>query len=123
MRTHHVGDLVVVETREYRRVPVGMLTDRDLVIEIIAEGVDSNAVSVGDVMTLDPVTALESDDLLDVIELMRAKGIRRVPVVNVGDGLVGLLAVDDVIDLLADLLTDISKLVVRQQKRESETRS
>jgi len=51
MRAQHVGDLVVVEEKAGRRIPVGILTDRDLVIEILAKGADMNAVTVGDVMS------------------------------------------------------------------------
>ena len=74
MREHHVGDLVVVEENAGRRIPVGILTDRDLVIEILAKDVDMNAVTVGDVMSSELLTARESDGLYETLQRMRAKG-------------------------------------------------
>jgi predicted transcriptional regulator len=70
---------VVVEERDDRRVPIGILTDRDIVIEVIAEKVDIEAVAIEDVMSFDLITVQEDDDIFDTIELMRTKGIRRVP--------------------------------------------
>ncbi len=118
MREYHVGDLVVVEERNGERVPIGIVTDRDIVIEIIAEEVDMNGVTVGDIMSFELVTAREGDDLIDTIKLMGAKGIRRIPVVNESNALVGILSVDDLIELFSEQLTDLAKLIVREQKRE-----
>ena len=82
MREHHVGGLVVVKEKSGKRVPVGIVTDRDLVIEVIAEGVDMGDISVGDIMSDQLVTAREGDDLLETIKMMRARGIRRLPVID-----------------------------------------
>jgi CBS domain-containing protein len=122
MRTHHVGDLVVVEERDDRRVPIGILTDRDIVIEVIAEKVDIEAVAIEDVMSFDLITVQEDDDIFDTIELMRTKGIRRVPIVDSQGGLVGILAVDDLIDVVAEMLWDVAGLIVQEQKRERRAR-
>ena len=122
MREHHVGDVVVVDERNSRRIPVGVLTDRDIVVEVLAKGIDPRAVSVGDIMSLDLVTASEGDDFVDTIEAMRAKRVRRVPVVGQNGGLVGILAADDMIDPLAETLTDIAKLVHRERKVEESKR-
>lgn len=123
MREQHVGNLVVVEEHKNRRIPVGVITDRDLVIEILAKDVDMNTVSVGDIMSEDLVTARDTDSLYDVIQHMRAKGVRRVPVVDAGGALVGIVAVDDLLDLLADELGTLAKLVKREQARERAHRS
>jgi CBS domain-containing protein len=122
MREHHVGDLVVVETREGRRLPVGILTDRDIVLEVIAKEIALDTVAVGDIMSFDLVTAREDDDILDTVKLMRAKGVRRVPVVNVENSLVGILTVDDLMDLLSEEIADLAKLIAREQRREREKR-
>lgn len=122
MREHHVGNLVVVEEAAGRRVPVGILTDRDLVIEILAKGVDMNAVTVGDIMSGELITARETDGIYDTLQRMRAKGVRRLPVVDAGGGLVGIVAVDDLLDLLADELTALARLVSREQARERSRR-
>lgn len=123
MRTHHVGDLVVAEERDGRRIPIGILTDRDIVVELIAEGVDLGTVVVGDVMSVKLFTAREEDDTFDTIKEMRARGVRRLPVVDKRGGLVGIVAVDDLIDLLGETLEDITRLIAHEQKREKTTRA
>lgn len=122
MREHHVGDLVVVDEKPGGRVPVGILTDRDLVIEVIAKGVDLNAVTVGDVMSNQLLTAAEADDVAETIKIMRAKGVRRVPVVSRNKTLAGILAVDDLLDLYSEQIADLTALIAREQKREREKR-
>ena len=122
MREHHVGDLVVVDEKPGGRVPVGILTDRDLVIEVIAKGVNLNAVTVGDVMSNQLLTAAEADDVADTIKIMRAKGVRRVPVVSRNKTLAGILAVDDLLDLYSEQIADLTALIAREQKREREKR-
>ncbi len=122
MRNHHVGDVVVVEGRGSERIPVGILTDRDIVIELLAEEVDLNAISVADVMSCMPITAQEDDDLLTTLEYMRDKGVRRIPIVNQEGGLEGILAVDDIIELVAEQLTDLVRLISRESRHERQTR-
>ncbi|MFC1602000.1 CBS domain-containing protein [Pseudomonadota bacterium] len=118
MRDHHVGDLIVTERREDELIPIGILTDRDIVIELLAEEVDLDSVSCADVMCNDLITARENDEILVTIELMREKGIRRLPVVNQNDGLEGILTLDDIIELLAELQTNLAKLIGREMNRE-----
>ena len=102
MRNQHVGTVVVVEEQDGHPIPVGILTDRDMVIALVAEEVPLNAVSVGDVMSFELIIARESDDLFATVEHMRERGIRRLPVVAENGGVVGILAVDDVLELLAE---------------------
>ncbi|MFQ5937951.1 MAG: CBS domain-containing protein [Acidiferrobacterales bacterium] len=122
MRTHHVGDLVVVEERDGERVPVGIITDRDIVVEVIAKNVELGAVSIGDVMSFELVTVNEDDDIFDTVKLMRTKGVRRVPVVDKHGVLVGILTVDDLVDALGELMADVTGVILREQKREQRTR-
>ncbi|MDX1489329.1 MAG: CBS domain-containing protein, partial [Acidiferrobacterales bacterium] len=107
MRTQHVGDLIVIEERAGKRIPVGIITDRDIVLEVIAKDVDLDVVAVGDVMSFELTKASEEDEVLEAVKLMRAKGVRRVPVVGRQGALVGILAVDDLIELLQELVADI----------------
>jgi CBS domain-containing protein len=118
MRSQHVGDVVVVEEKSDGRHPVGILTDRDIVVELIAEEVDLGVLLVGDCMSFELVTAMENDDLFDTIKRMRDKGIRRLPVVNQGGLLIGILTVDDLIDLIAEQLTDLVKLMGHERNLE-----
>lgn len=122
MREYHVGNVVVVEEKNEERFPVGILTDRDIVLELIALDVDINAVTVGDAMSFELITAREEDDVMETIKRMRHKGVRRIPVVNDRGGLEGILAVDDLMDLLSEQLTDLARLVMGEQQRESEKR-
>lgn len=122
MRDHHVGDLVVVDEQAGRRVPVGIVTDRDLVIEILARQVEPGSVTIGDIMSGELVTARESDGLFDTLQRMRAKGVRRVPVVDAGGALAGIVAVDDFLDLLAEEISALARLVSREQARERTAR-
>jgi CBS domain-containing protein len=123
MRDQHVGDIVVVEQRGPDPVPVGILTDRDIVIEVLAEDVDPQSVSVGDIMSASLLTARESEELIDVIARMRAQGVRRVPVVNERGGLEGILTVDDILELLAEQVNGLAGLVKTEQRRERERRT
>lgn len=118
MREHHVGDVIVVEERDGVRVPVGILTDRDIVVEIVAKGVDPSAVTVADAMSSEVTTAREHDGIYETIEHMREKGVRRLPVVNAKGALVGLVSLDDLLDLLGDEIGSLAKLVSREQKHE-----
>jgi len=122
MREYHVGDLVIVKDANDERVPVGILTDRDITLEIVARGVDPATIRVGDAMSYDLTTVFEDDDLLQVIEVMRGQGIRRVPVVGANAALVGILTVDDIVDLLGEVMLNLSHLVDSQKRREAKRR-
>ena len=120
MRHHHVGDVVVVEERDNKYFPVGILTDRDLVVEILANEVAPEALLVGDVMTFDLIVAKEDESLPEAIKRMRDKGIRRMPVVTNDGALAGIITMDDLLDLLAEQLADLVAMVGRGQRRESD---
>jgi predicted transcriptional regulator len=122
MRTHHVGDLVVVEERDGRKVPVGIVTDRDIVVEVVAAGVNPEALKVGDIMGPEIATVRESEGLFEALRYMRDKGVRRMPVVDGAGGLVGILTLDDLLGLLAEEMTELAKLVSRERQREAVAR-
>jgi len=122
MRQYHVGDLVVIEDRGAVRVPVGIVTDRDLVVEVIASELDPDAVSVGDVMVPEQAWVKEDTGVFEAIQYMRAKGIRRLPVVGDDGGLVGIVTLDDLLVLLAEELNALAKLVAREQQKEATSR-
>ncbi len=122
MRSQHVGDLVVVDEQDGNRIPVGILTDRDMVIALIAEEVPLNSVSVGDVMSFELVIARESDGWFETVERMRDRGIRRLPVVAENGSLVGILTVDDMLDLLAEQLSALVRLVASERRHEEQRR-
>jgi CBS domain-containing protein len=121
MREYHVGDVVIVDGD--RRVPLGVITDRDLVVGVVAKAVDRlHAMSAVDIVTDPVVVAREQDDVGDVLRRMEQEGIRRVPVVDGNGGLVGIFTLDDVLDLLATDLRSVVSVVRRQPHREQERR-
>ena len=122
MRQYHVGDVIIVNEQHGKNMPTGILTDRDIALEIVAKGTDPESVSVRDAMSFELVTVDEEDDLLRVIELMRDNGIRRVPVVDSDQALVGILTVDDILDVLSEVFVDIVHLVDSQRRREERSR-
>ncbi|MCK9394431.1 MAG: CBS domain-containing protein [Methylobacter sp.] len=122
MRQYHVGDLVVVDEITGKRVPVGIVTDRDIVIEIIARSLDLDDFSVGDIMSPQLVSVQEKEGIFETIRLMRTKGIRRIPVVNQAGGLEGIVSADDILDLLAEEMAELAKVAPREQQREAKTK-
>lgn len=123
MRERHVGFLVVVDDAEpWRRAPIGVLTDRDIVVQVFASSADFATLSVADVMTRDPVVAAEQDDLNELLTRLRDAGVRRAPVVDAAGGLVGVIAMDDAVELVTNLLCDISGLIRHEQRIERRQR-
>ncbi|MBZ5636647.1 MAG: CBS domain-containing protein [Acidobacteriia bacterium] len=122
MRQHHVGDIVVTDEIAGRRVPVGIVTDRDIVLEVLAQELDATSLSAGDIMSSDLITVRENEGVFQTIQLMRAKGARRAPVVNSEGALVGIVSVDDLVELLAEELSQLAKLIAREQKLEAQLR-
>lgn len=122
MRQHHVGDVLVVEDRGGKRMPIGIVTDRDLVVEIIAPELDSTVITVGDIMAEELATVQESNGVFEAIQYMRSKGVRRLPVVDDGGGLVGIVTLDDLLVLLAEELNALARLVTREQQKEASSR-
>lgn len=122
MRRHHVGDVVVTEERAGIRVPVGILTDRDIVVELLAEQIPLEAVAVGDAMSSELLTVSTEEEVMDALQRMRGRGVRRAPVVDPGGALAGILAADDLIDLVAEQLSDLVKLIGNEQQRELQRR-
>ncbi len=122
MRQYHVGDVIVIEDREGRAVPVGILTDRDIVIELVATDLDCRVITVGDIMLVHLAVVKEDEGIFDAIQLMSSKGIRRLPVVDKNGSLLGIVTLDDVLQLLAKEFDALAKLVRHEQKNEASAR-
>jgi CBS domain-containing protein len=122
MRDHHVGNLVVVEPRGSAYVPVGILTDRDIVVAIVAKGVAPESVSVGDAMTRNLLTVRDDASLEYALREMRRHGVRRAPVVRANGDLVGIIAIDDIVQHLAVQLSELADLIRVEQHAEQRTR-
>jgi CBS domain-containing protein len=122
MREHHVGSLIVVVGRLSERVPVGILTDRDIVVAVVAKELDPRTLAVGDVMTGELLTIREQDDISDALRLMRDKGVRRVPVITHSGALAGILTIDDLLELAAEEFGDFARTIDRERVRETRAR-
>ena len=122
MREYHVGDVVVVNARGDEKVPVGIITDRDIVLAIVASEIDLDAVLAGDIMSHELLTAGEQESIWDVLHRMRSHGVRRLPVVNARGGLEGILSVNDFLELISEELLVLAQVATRQQQREKEIR-
>lgn len=124
MRDYHVGDLVLVERTDSEDIiPVGIITDRDIVLDLIAndEG-DLSRIAVGDFQRRELVTVSEQEDVLAVIAKMRRAGVRRLPVVDERGVLVGIIAADDLVGVLAEGLQQLAELTAYQGSQESSLR-
>jgi CBS domain-containing protein len=117
MRSHHIGDVVVVDPSD-TRVPVGILTDRDVTIEVVAQGLAAAQTPVSAVMSKPVVTLREHDGFLEALDKMSARGVRRAPVVDAEGRLKGLVSVDDLVPLLARELAKVGALIRHGQAAE-----
>jgi CBS domain-containing protein len=122
MRQHHVGSLVVIAERAGERLPVGMLTDRDVVVAAVAQELDPRTLTVGEVMSPAALVVREQDELSDALRLMREKGVRRVPVVTDRGALAGILAIDDVLELVAEQMDAFVQTLRSERTREARLR-
>lgn len=122
MREAHVGCVIVAENGAGGAEPVGIVTDRDLAVLLIATDIDPDEVTAGDVMTGPPLTVAESDSVHEVIRLMSSHAVRRVPVVDGEGWLAGVIAVEDVMAVLTEELQALTDLLFEGQERERRLR-
>ncbi|HEY9024375.1 MAG TPA: CBS domain-containing protein [Burkholderiaceae bacterium] len=124
MRDQHVGSVVVVEAQDGPRPrPVGVVTDRHIVVQVVAAGADAASLVAGDLIVGGLVRANESETLHDALWHMRGRGIRRLPVVDDHDGLVGVITADDLTRALAEALLDLAGTSSHQIASERARRS
>lgn len=122
MRQHHVGTVVVVDDANGRRVPVGIVTDRDIVIEVCAVDLNPKVITVGDIMAPELLTVREGEGLLQTVEIMRYKGVRRLPVVDRDGNLTGIVSIDDLLEALTEQMTEMTRILSREREREAQNR-
>ena len=122
MRQHHVGDLVVIKSIGERREPIGIVTDRDIVVEVIAAGLDPQGLKLGDLVAGPLVTVSEHAGYAKTVRLMSMKGVRRIPVVGASGDLIGIITLDDILRQLAGPLAQLAELADRGRQQEMQTR-
>lgn len=117
----HVGDLIVIEYRKDQAVPIGIVTDRDLAISVMAPKLDPESVTAGQIMSRGLIVVSENDDVGVALAEMRRSGVRRLPVVDESGRLSGILALDDVMAHLASIMVDMSRIGRVQRIAEQRT--
>jgi len=124
MREEHIGFLVVVpEQPRGPQPPLGVLTDRDIVVAVVAKRADPATLKVGDVMSIQPVVTGESDSIDLALRTMRRAGVRRLPVVNGRGEVVGVLSLDDLLEFVASEMESLSGAVRNGRQIEGVTRT
>jgi CBS domain-containing protein len=122
MRQHHVGDVIVVEDAESDPSPIGVVTDRDIVVEVLGKELDPGRVPLRQIMRTPVVIASTSEEVAQAVERMKFHGVRRIPVVDETSKLVGVLSLDDLLKQLAADAASLAQVVTREQDREHRTR-
>jgi CBS domain-containing protein len=123
MRLHHVGSVVVTRNDAGLCRPLGIITDRDIVLALVAKDVSPDAVRAGDVMSEPLETINENDEVWQALERMRSRGVRRLPVLGAHGELVGIVSADDLLELVAEEIASLARIIGREQRQEVSRRS
>lgn len=122
LRQHHVGCLVVLDPPEAGGKPAGVVTDRDIAVGIVATALDAERTPVEAVMRPGLAFIREDEGLGRAVALMRAEGVRRLPVVDAKGALVGIVSADDLLELVAEEVSGLAAMLGREFRRECEER-
>jgi CBS domain-containing protein len=110
MRQHHIGDVLVTEESKGKQAPVGIVTDRDIVASVIALKLDPAIFSAGDLINRKLITVRADLGVFEAIREMRKHGVRRMPVLDQEGTLVGIVSIDDLIELLAHEMSELAQV-------------
>ena len=123
MRRHHVGDVIVIGVQQQeQRVPIGIITDRDILVETIALDIEARLFTASDLMSTPLTTVQEDASRAEALGIMRGKRVRRLPVVNRAGGLFGMVTSDDLLNVLAGELSMLACLMTEQITTEGRLR-
>ncbi len=123
MHDEHTGTVVVIMEKQKLKIPIGIITDRDIAIEVVAFGLDAKTLTAGDLMTPHLATAREDTDLLAALAMMREHGVRRLPVVDSQGALAGIVSADDLLAVMASEMDGLVALVRAEETHERVTRA
>ena len=118
MRKKHLGDLVVVDNPNDECIPVGLITDRDIVVKVIGNDLSASQTRVGEVMRTPLVVASEAEDSSVAISRMRHHGVRRLPITGRHGQLAGIVTLDDLLTRLRSEMDALLDIVAKEQDRE-----
>jgi CBS domain-containing protein len=122
MRINHTGDLLIAAEDSERGAPYGIVTDRDIVVAVVALGLDPAVLTVGDIMSQELETVREDAGVYETLRRMSAAGVRRMPVVTRQGALAGIVTLDDLVQLLAEEMAELARLISREQRKEAHVR-
>jgi len=122
MRERHVGDVVIVDEPNGDQTPIGVVTDRDIVVEVIAKEQNPAQVTVREIMRTPVVVAHATEDVSEAVQRMKAHGVRRIPVMGEFQRLVGILCLDDLLKQFVTEAGALVDIVSQEQSREHRTR-
>jgi CBS domain-containing protein len=108
MKDRQVGTLLIQDAESR---PIGIITDRDLAVRVVGEALDPTQTTVAEVMTKSPESVREETPIESALSRMRSGPYRRLPVVDANGKLVGLVSLDDILDLLAEEFNEIGQLL------------
>ena len=120
MREKHVGSLVLVDPGSRR--PLGIVTDRDIVVEAVAVGLDPTTITAGDIAAKPVVTVRDDEDVLEALARMRENGVRRLPVTGPDGQLAGVLSLDDLLAAMSEQFDSIMRVMIAERTKEGATR-
>lgn len=123
MREQHVGSIIIVDQTKDQSKPIGIVTDRDIVVQLIAKQVPLESIEVQDIMASNLILSNEEEDVYSVIRKMRTHGVKRIPVIN-GEGyLKGIVSFEDLFLELSRELTDLARLYLKTKDNEKTLRT
>ena len=122
MRQDHVGCVVVTDGAVPGK-PVGIVTDRDVVVEVVAAGLDPRTVTVGEIMAPNLVVVRDDEDALASLKTMRRRGVRRLPVVDAKGALLGIVTLDDLLETGANAANDVAQAIASERALETRRRT
>ncbi len=114
MLDKHVGFLMVTEGSRL----VGVLTDRDIAVRVVAQNRDFGGLKARDIMTREPISIKEDTGIYEALKLMADHGIRRVPVTGGDGGVVGIITLDDVLKIMSKEIAKVGSAIHWEEQRE-----
>jgi len=116
MRRRNIGCVIVVEPHGKPLVPIGIVTDRDIARALPEHPSNLGTLPVAYIMTRDPLALRENESIVDAMERLRQRGVRRAPVIDASGDLVGIVSTDDLLAVVAEQLGSLARLVDRQTR-------
>ncbi len=113
MEEKNIGSTIVVQERK----PIGILTDRDILLRVMNRGLDPEKTFVDEVMTKKIVTLRGDTGLFEALQKVKGKGMRRFPIVDSNGNLQGIMTLDDIFYLLGKEMSDMASIIEREGPR------